>query len=292
MDWDDLRYVLAVSNAGSLAEAAKRLAVDKATVSRRVGALETTLDVRLFDRLPAGYRLTPHGERVVAAVADIDRVVASLEADLSEARGDSGGVVYVTVPQFFASQVLFGSLAAFRAAHPKIELVINASSSVLDIAHREAEVGLRNVRPDQRSVTVRRLGFLGSAMYASRAYLSAHGRPRTSQALALHELVGWDRAFTFVEHFAWVGETGAQIAVRVNDAAVLADAVAAGAGIGVLPCILGDERKGLVALSEFGRSRDAIHAVAPGELRRSARVRAVLDLLDQVWKKSAKRLEG
>ncbi len=160
------------------------------------------------------------------------------------------------------------------------------------MAHREAEVALRNVRPDQRSVTVKRMGFLGSALYASKGYLDAHGTPRTADALAQHALVGWDRVFTFVPMFQWVGDTGARIVLRVNDAAVLADAVAADAGIGVLPCLLGDEREGVVRLDAFGHGREAIYAVAPGELRRSRRVRAVLDLVAEAWSKNATRLDG
>src|SRR5438270_12015485 len=81
MDWDGLRYVHAVQRAGSLAGAAKSLGVDKATVSRRIAALEESLGVRLFDRKPEGYALTPHGERVVATVAEVDQSVAMLEAD-------------------------------------------------------------------------------------------------------------------------------------------------------------------------------------------------------------------
>src|SRR5262249_36294433 len=122
LDWDDLRYVLAVQRAGSLNAAARTLKVDKAPVSRRIPHVEEALGVRLFDRKPEGYGLTPHGERVVATVADIDQNVASLIAELTDARGDARGVVYLTVPQFFASQVLFPAVPAFRAAHPGIDL--------------------------------------------------------------------------------------------------------------------------------------------------------------------------
>lgn len=291
IDWDDLRYVLAVQRARTLNGAARTLSVDKATVSRRIAALEEALGVRLFDRKPDGYALTPHGERVIAAVADIDQTVATLVADLSEARGDAGGVVFLTVPQFFASRILLPALPAFRAAHPGVELVLNASSSVLNMAQREAEVGLRNVRPDQQSVTVKRVGLLGSALYGSKGYLEHRGRPGPGD-LARHDLVGWDRAFTFVAAFQWIGDSGAQIPVRVNDAAVLCDAVASGMGLGVLPCLLGDAEPGLIRLDAFGRSSEEIFAVAPGELRKSGRVRAVLSLLGQVWETNAARLAG
>jgi DNA-binding transcriptional LysR family regulator len=292
LDWDDLRYVLAVRRAGSLNAAARSLKVDKATVSRRIGAVEQALGVRLFDRKPDGYGLTPHGDRVLAAVAEIDDTVAMLVAELSEARGDSQGVVYLSVPQFFASEVLLPALPAFCAAHPSIELVINASSSVLNVARREAEVGLRNVKPDQLSVTVKRVGPLAMALYASKQYLARRGTPRTAKDMLSHELVAWPDAFTYAEAFRWMNECGARVVARLNDAAVLRDAVAAGLGIAALPCILGDERAGLVKLDAFGTGRDDIYAVAPGELRRSGRVRAVIELLVDVWRANASRLAG
>lgn len=292
LDWNDLRYVLAVRRSGTLAGAARTLEVDKATVSRRVAALEHALDVRLFDRRPDGYTITPHGERVLSAVAEIDDRVAALVAELSEARGDSTGVVFLSVPQFFASEVLLPALPAFRAAHPGIEIVLNASSSVMNVARREAEVGLRNVKPQQLSVTVKRVGKLAMALYASKPYLARRGTPQRPADVEAHDLIGWPDAFTYAEAFRWVGQSGARIAVRVNDAAVLCDAAAAGLGIAALPSILGDERAGLVKLDTFGMGRDEIYAVAPGELRRSGRVRAVIELLVRAWKDNAARLSG
>lgn len=292
MDWDDLRYVHAVQRAGSLLAAAKSLGVDKATVSRRIAALEASLGVRIFDRKPDGYALTPHGERVVAVGAQIDATVSALEADLSEARGEKGGIVYVTVPQFFASELVIPALPAFRAAHPGVELVLNASSSVLNMAQREAEVGLRNKKPEQASVTTRRVGKLGMGLYASRAYVKRHGEPKKPSDLARHEVIAWDRAIAFARDFVWLNESGARIAVRVNDSAVMRDAAVAGLGIAELPCLLGDANEDLVRLDAFGKSVDEIFAVAPGELRRSGRVRAVLDLLVELFAKNESRLLG
>lgn len=292
MDWDDLRYLLAVQRAGSLVGAAKALAVDKATVSRRIAALEEALGVRLFDRKPDGYALTPHGERTVGTVAGIADTVAALQAELAGAQGDATGVVYLSVPQFFASELLIPSLPRFRAAHPGIDVVLNASSAVLNVAQREAEVGLRNVKPDQLSVTTRKVGLLGMALYASRAYLDSRGAPSKPAELARHDLVGWDRAVSFARAFAWLNDAGARVAVRVNDAAVMRDAVAAGLGIAELPCLIGDHHPALVRLDAFGKSVEEIYAVAPGELRKSGRARAVIELLASLFAENAARLLG
>jgi DNA-binding transcriptional LysR family regulator len=292
LNWDDLRHVLAVERAGSLNAAARALGVDKTTVSRRIAAVEEALGARLFDRKPDGYGVTPHGERVIAAVRDMDESVSALVAQLSEARGDDTGVVHLSVPQFFAAQVLLPALAGFRAKHPGIDLVVNASSSVLNVARREAEVGLRNVKPDQQSVTVKRVGVLGMALYGSRRYLDRRGTPAAPSELSQHDLIGWDHAFTHAKALLWANDCGARIPIRLNDSGVMCDAVAADLGIAALPCVLGDERPGLVRIEALGTSRDEIYAVAPGELRRSGRVRAVIELLTEVWAANEGRLAG
>jgi DNA-binding transcriptional LysR family regulator len=169
---------------------------------------------------------------------------------------------------------------------------VNASSTVLNVARREAEVGLRNVKPSQLSVTVKRVGVLGMALYGSRRYLKRRGIPSAPGELVQHDLIGWDRAFTHARFLLWANECGARISVRLNDSSVMCDAVAADLGIAALPCLLGDERPGLVRLGALGASYDDIYAVAPGELRRSGRVRAVIDLLVEVWAKNEARLAG
>jgi DNA-binding transcriptional LysR family regulator len=292
LNWDDLRHVLAVEQAGSLVAAARALKVDKATVSRRIAAAEEAVGARLFDRKPDGYDVTPHGQRVIAAVRDMDDTVATLLAQLSEARGDQSGLVHLSVPQFFASQILLPALATFRVKHPGVDLVVNASSTVLNVAKRDAEVGLRNIKPKQLSVTVKRVGVLGMALYGGRRYLKRRGTPTAPGELAQHDLIGWDRAFTHAHALLWANDCGARIPIRLNDSAVMCDAVAADLGIAALPCVLGDERPGVVRLEALGMSRDEIYAVAPGELRRSGRVRAVIDLLVEVWAANEARLAG
>ncbi len=77
-DWDDLRYFLAVAKTGSLSGAARRLGVNHSTVFRRIGAFETQLGVRLFERLPSGYLLTQAGEAMQEGALRVEKEIASL----------------------------------------------------------------------------------------------------------------------------------------------------------------------------------------------------------------------
>jgi DNA-binding transcriptional LysR family regulator len=64
LDWDDLRFFLAVSERGSISGAAEFLKVNHSTVLRRLTSLEKRLGARLFDRLPDGYELTAQGDEL------------------------------------------------------------------------------------------------------------------------------------------------------------------------------------------------------------------------------------
>src|SRR5690348_6014456 len=77
-EWDDLRYVLAVATAGSLASAARALGVNHTTVLRRVTAFEEHIGVRVFDRLPTGYVLTPAGEELADTARHIGDTINAL----------------------------------------------------------------------------------------------------------------------------------------------------------------------------------------------------------------------
>src|SRR6266704_1679871 len=74
IDWDDVRYFLAVARGGSVRAAAAHLGVNHSTVLRRIAQLEERLGAHLFEKLPSGYRLTAAGEEVLELA---DRMEAS-----------------------------------------------------------------------------------------------------------------------------------------------------------------------------------------------------------------------
>ena len=83
MEWDDLQYVLAVADAGSLAGAAELLRVNRTTVLRRINAFERKHAVRLFDRLPSGYALTPGGGELLTAARGLEHTILTLERKIA-----------------------------------------------------------------------------------------------------------------------------------------------------------------------------------------------------------------
>ena len=84
MNWDDLRFFLAVAGAGSLSGAGQPLGVNTTTVLRRVASLEDDLGARLFERERTGYRLTAAGEKLRVSQSAISRQILLLEEEHGE----------------------------------------------------------------------------------------------------------------------------------------------------------------------------------------------------------------
>ena len=292
LDWDNLRYLLAVHKGGSASAAARALRVDKATVSRRIAALEREIGSRLLDRRASGWTVTAAGQRVLAAADAVDARLAALVADLGDSAGPRVRVRF-TAPQWFCTEVLLPELGALQAEAPWLDLDLTASSRLVNLAERETEVALRNVRPARGAFVIRRAGDLGSALYAARSYLAGQARPASRDDLAGHRVVGYADKLTYVPGFQWLNGMADRLGpvLRLDDAQALTAAIRAGLGLGVLPCLLGDREASLVRL--IGEhATEPIWLAAPIELARTKAVRAVIGFVAGLFRKNAEALSG
>ncbi len=294
MDWNDLRYLLAVYEGGSLAAAARKLRVDAATVGRRLAALERSVGVRLLEKAPGGMRLTVSGEQAVQAARHIDETATTLERQLAGADVQVSGSVRVTAPETVVSHVLAPHLPAWRERYPALRLELLAATQVLNLSRREADVAVRLFRPQEPTLVVRKLGELSFALYGSRAYVRQHGRPRL-EALREHVLLGYDDSLAQTPEKQWLERAGdgALFVLRSNSRYALLEAARKGLGLTVLPCYLADGVSGLVRLSRLDDlpRREAWLAVHP-DLQHAPRVRATIDLLVEVFQREGARLRG
>jgi DNA-binding transcriptional LysR family regulator len=293
LEWDDLRFLLAVCDAGSASAAARKLSVDKATVVRRVGRLEQVLGVRLLLRKASGWTPTPAGRLTAAAARRVNGEVTSLSSEFSGAEGAPRTTVSVTAPHWFCAELLLPDLPRLTRDAPWIDLTVAATSRVLDLAQREADVAVRNRRPEQGDFVVRRVGELGSTLYASSGYAKKHPRPEASSPWSGHRFVGYPDRISYVPGFAWLDEvvaSGAGI-TRADDANSILSAVRAGVGVGVLPCVLGDRDRALVRFGEEVRA-ETIWLASPTEAAGTRAVKVVLGFVADVFKRNARVLAG
>ena len=280
LNWDDLRYVLAVRRHGSLARAAKALGLNKSTVSRRISALELELGVTLLERGPLGYDLSEPGRRATKVAEQIEHIVQGLLSDVGGVDRVASGLVRVTAPHWFAQRLIIPALPTLREAYPGLNVDLVTTDDVLNIARGEADIAIRNQRPTQQSLAVRKAGVICFAMYASRDYLGSHGTPRNRNDFDGHELIAYQTAVAHVKAYRWTNDLPCPVAFRASDAESMLDAVAAGLGIGVLPCFITTKTRGITCLEGVGAPEpEDIWLVTQAEARSVERVRVVSNWL-------------
>jgi DNA-binding transcriptional LysR family regulator len=276
-----IRTLAAVCRAGSMAAGARALRVDKATVSRRLAALERARP-GLFERRGGRLEPTSAGSRALDALAEIERGEARLADELS-ATDTGAGSVRLTSPAFFAERVIVPELAGFLRAHPGLDVTVLATSRMLDLAAGQADVAVRNVPATSGALVSRKLGRMALGLYASRGYLAAHGRLRAPRELDGHDFVDYDFGTLSTPGLEWLPAAvrRARVVFRGDDASLVAHATACGLGIAALPCVVGDATTGLVRIDDSS-SVFPFYAVVRAEVRRLARVRAVTAWLERV----------
>lgn len=292
MNWDDLRFVLALSKAGSLARAAKELRVDHTTVGRRIEAVEADLGVRLFTRTTTGYALTAEAEGLMPDIEQVERAVLALERGAHAQHDSLEGSVRITSGETFGACYLAPRLASFGREHPGLSIEVVTGGTILDLARREADVAVRFFRSQHESLVVRRVAELGHALYASEEYLAR--RPlKDMDELREHPILTTTSGPTVVEA-AWVERItrGARPAFVTNMTMALVQAARAGAGIAVLPRYLGDPEPTLRRLPMPDEPREAIWITVHRDLKHTRRVRVVLDFLSECLNKDRALLLG
>jgi DNA-binding transcriptional LysR family regulator len=289
MEWDDLRYVLAVADAGSLAGAARALGVNHTTVLRRVGGFEKRLGLRLFERLPTGYVPTAGGEELVATARRVDETVVALERRLSGQDLRLAGPLRVTTTDTLMASLLPEILAEFHAVHPGIRIEVALSNQMLDLSRRDADVAIRPANDPPETLVGRRVGRIAFAVYGSRAYLK-----RRRRDLAAHHWVAPDDSLAGTSVAAWMRKAlpNVTVTLRADSLLGLMRAAQAGLGLAALPCYLGDGA-GLARVQGPVAAMDtSLWILTHNDLRHTARVRAFMEFAAAAFRRRRAQLEG
>lgn len=293
MDWDDLRYFLATMRAGSTAGAARRLGVRHTTVGRRLATLEQTLSARLFSREAQGMTptetalaLLPLAEAVEERMAEIQRL-----AEGSDTREE--GLVRVTCSEAFAS-FLFNRLPRLTDRFPAITVEVLSGNRLYDLHCGEADVAVRMLPTTDPRLISRKLGDAGWSLYAAQSYLARAGMPKAPDALHDHQVIGFDRSLAGAPGARWLAAQGPGLHVHlsVNSVGALVQAAEAGAGLAMMPCFLAEGRPQLVRLFPDLVERREISLVYRPDVGRIARVRRVIEFLDQIIRADRALLSG
>jgi DNA-binding transcriptional LysR family regulator len=281
LGWDDVRYFLELARQGKLTAAARVLGVEHSTVARRIGALEATLGLRLFDRLPKSWVLTSEGEGLLDYARRIEEEALAFSR-AGAGYGNLRGTVRVSAPPVFASAFLAARLALARDRWPGIAIELIGESRHANLYRREADLAVRLSRPEEPGLAARPLAQVGYALYGAPAW--------RSKPPAQWEFVGYDELLRETPQQQWLEQfaAGRPFNLRSNDLATMWMACRAGLGLGALPHFLA---RGDAALAEFTDhpcpvERPVWLAIHP-DVRRSARVKVVAELVAQIIQQDA-----
>lgn len=282
MNWDDLRFVLAVAKHGSLSAAARHLRTTQPTVGRRVVAFEARLGAQIFRRLPGSLALTESGVAILQRLERIEAEVLAIERAVSGRDVGAEGLVRVSAAEWFCARVLAPICAELSRVHPGITMELLGESRRANLARGEADIAFRFVRFEQAEVVQRRLGGLGFGVYAAPAYLSRHRRLDPAAGFKGHAIVAMRSGLDVIADVAWLDENAheASIVLRTESREAQAHAAVAGAGLACLPRYIGDNTVGLARMNTAVPipAREiwmGIHA----EVRNTPRVRAAAEIL-------------
>lgn len=281
IDWNDLRALLAVAEAGSLSAAAEALGASQPTLGRRIDALESALGLTLFTRGPRGMALTAAGRQMLAHARDMQAAAARLELAAGGRAETLRGVVRVTAPEVMSAHHLPAIVARLLDAEPGVEIELVASDRTGNLLLREADIAIRMFRPTQADLIARKVAELETGLYAAHGYIARHGAPRGAE-LTGHRMVGYDRNPAISDWMAALGMTPPEgfLRARTDNQIVNWRLVLAGAGIGAMQRSVGDAEP-LVArvLPDLPMPKLPVWLTVHQELRTSALIRRVYDFL-------------
>jgi molybdate transport repressor ModE-like protein len=294
-DWNDLRFLLAIAREGSTLAAAKTLNVSQPTVQRRLAALEESIERKLVERHPTGYRLTELGKLLIPYAEDVERSVAALGRQITSGGQDLGGTLRVTCPEGMASRLLAPLIEAFRAKYPELRVDLIMTDRRLDLTKGEAEVAVRIHEPGDGSLVARKIEESHWAVYASRSYVQDHGCPRSWDDLQHHAVIAFGGDLTDNHASRWLKEIAplARTAATGNSMLGMLAAVKSGAGLAPLPMLLGGSEDDLEAvLSPVPELSTKVYLVMHADLRSTPRVRAFCDFIAAEISRFSRLLTG
>ncbi|QQA42689.1 LysR family transcriptional regulator [Pelagovum pacificum] len=282
LDWTLLRTFLAVGEAGSLSEAARRLGSSQPTVGRQIRTLEDQVGSELFHRQSRGLVLTEAGAALIGParrMGDASREIA-LSAAGREAR--LAGPVRITASHAISYYHLGPILARFRVAEPDISIDLVPSDAPSNLLFREADIAVRMFRPTQLDLVTRHIGDVELSAFAAKSYVARRGLPESQRDMLDHDFVGFDRNPQIIEGFIAAGLKVDRdfFATRVDDNLANWAMTRGGCGIGFQQAKVGRADPEVVEVKlDFPLPTLPIWLTAHEAMRGTPRIRRTWDAL-------------
>lgn len=280
-NWDDLRFVLAVAETGSVNQAGKRLAVTHATVLRRVAAFEDSVGQPIFQKSSTGYKILPGKQRLIENARRIQEVMLAIESDLNEQADGLSGTVRITSTDSLSQLILPGMVGPISMHYPGLKISILSANKHLDFETVSAEIAIRPALKLETTLVGDVVARLGFSVYEPRS--------------GADKWIGPEGAIGQSQPAVWMANnvSPADIIQSADSYLVLQNLAAEGIGRCFLPCFIGDADTRLKRCDEQPPAISVpIWVGVQRELKDTAPVRIVSQLLIDEFRKIAPKLSG
>lgn len=284
--WDDLRFLLEVHRGKSLLAASKALGVATSTVARRLDALEDALGRRLVHRGTAGTSVDADALGLLTLAEQMELGLDALRRGPNPDR--VVGTVRIAASEGFARS-LTRLLTNLRVKHPGLDLELSTETRLVDLARREADIGIRIARSNVSSLVEKPLGKLRLSVFAARSYVE---RRLPSAALASadakrHDWVGFDRSLAKLPSEVWLRSYGAErFALRSGSPSAIEEAVLCGMGLGLLGETRGAELQLVPIATESAPPAVTVFLAFHREAKRTPRIYTVVRELESALRRA------
>jgi DNA-binding transcriptional LysR family regulator len=280
---DEMAMFVAVADARSFAQAARKRGVSPAQASKLVARLEDRLATRLLNRTTRDVSLTDAGRAYLERARDVLEQVESLETSVLDAGGPRGRLK-LSAPVSFGAVELEQALLDFARAFPEVALEVSFSDRTVNLVDEGFDAAVRITRLQDSSLVARKLATTRIVTVASPAYLARFGAPKTPAELSEREVV---LDLNLADPRIWPFARGVEARVggrlRFAGAGACVTAARQGFGIARAPAFVAAEdlraRRLKTVLCDFEPEPLPIYAVYPHARHLPGKVRAFVDFL-------------
>lgn len=291
MQWQGISEFTAVAESGNFTQAAKKLLISTAQVSRQVSELEQRLNTKLFYRTTRKVTLTEEGQLFYQQCRQILDGLDNAERSLTNLQSTPQGKIKISAPVTYGERHIIPLVNQFLMRYPQIEVQVQLSNQRIDLIEEGYDLAVRLGQLDDSSLIAKRISSRQHFVCASPHYIQQHDKPASISELKQHNcLLGSADFWAFSEK----SSNNQQMAnknirvngsLRCNSGLGLVDAALNGIGIVQLPDYYLqqhiEEGRLKVLLSEFQREEEGIWALYPQSKYLANKVRLLIDFLSE-----------
>ncbi|VAW67342.1 Transcriptional regulator, LysR family [hydrothermal vent metagenome] len=294
-DLIELRSFMAVVESGGFKRAADILNASTAAISRRVSALERSLDTRLLNRTTRQIDLTEAGKQFYEDLQHIFCALDEAEERLHNEHKTPRGSLRIAAPQSFGTLCFAPVLPDFMNRYPEIEVKLQLDDRLTDIVAEGIDIAIRIGAPKDSSLVASCIAAIPRVFCASPDYLQKHGEPEQPAELAAHNCLHYNQ-LSMKEEWSYE-KKGKMYSFRAggtlstNNGEVLRDAAIAGIGITLLPKFIVSDalRTGRLkaVLTDYYPKPFGLYAVRPSRKFTPLRIKRLIEFLQEKFSENA-----